>query len=149
MITTVTCSIRRGHLTKNAGTHFCTLHSTVLHKYSLKRVKIYRIFFYEQFKKVFNFYFLKQRHVYRIVSKHLLCVCVYIYIYVLCYTNTVSKHLVVCMMFVFLRLSLYFCMIWFLIKRWWSFFVGRISDHRYIKFSMSMKETPMHTLWYW
>ena len=80
MITIVTCSIRRGHLTKNAGTHFCTLHSTVLHKYSLKRVKIYRIFFYEQFKKVFNFYFLKQRHVYRIVSKHLLCVCVYIYI---------------------------------------------------------------------
>ena len=82
MITTVTCSIRRGHLTKNAGTHFCTLHSTVLHKYSLKRVKIYRIFFYEQFKKVFNFYFLKQRHVYRIVSKHLLCVCVCVYIYI-------------------------------------------------------------------
>ena len=95
MITTVTCSIRRGHLTKNAGTHFCTLHSTVLHKYSLKRVKIYRIFFYEQFKKVFNFYFLKQRHVYRIVSKHLLCVCVcvYIYIYMYCVTQIQSQNI--------------------------------------------------------
>ena len=93
MITTVTCSIRRGHLTKNAGTHFCTLHSTVLHKYSLKRVKIYRIFFYEQFKKVFNFYFSKQRHVYRIVSKHLLCVCVYIYIYMYCVTQIQSQNI--------------------------------------------------------
>ena len=99
MITTVTCSIRGGHLTKNAGTHFCTLHSTVLHKYSLKRVKIYRIFFYEQFKKVFNFliFIFQNRDMYIELCQNIFCVCVYIYIYICIVLHKYSLKTSCCM----------------------------------------------------